>query len=152
VNPAKTVLFAAFVALLSVGCPGITQPLEKPTVTLRGVSVTSVSLAGLDSRFEFSLTNPNSIGLPLSALDWELSIGGAAAVRGRATLSEKIPAKGSAPVDVDVHISARAAVEMGSRIAAGATDYHLLGTLHFQTSLADLAVSFDQTGSLGDLP
>ena len=137
-------------ALALAGCPGITKPLEKPVVELRGVSVTSVSLSGIDARLAFSITNPNTVGLPLRAIDWELAIGGASAFRGRATLSHDIPARGSAPVDVDVHIGAAAAVDMAARLSHGARDYHLAGTLHFETGLGGIAVSLDTTGTLTD--
>ena len=138
--------------VLGVGCPGIPRPLEKPAVTLQSVAVTDVSLVGLDVRASFAMANPNSIGVPLSALDWELSIGGAAPVRGRATLSETIPAKGTAPIDIDLHLSAGAAVDTAAAIARGATGFRFAGTLHFQTRLGDIAVAFDETGSLSDLP
>ncbi len=137
-------------ALALAGCPGITKPLEKPTVELRGVAVTSVSLAGLDARLAFSITNPNTIGLPLRAIDWELAIGGATPFRGRVTLSNNIPARGSSPVDVDVHIGAAAAVDMATRLNNGARDYHLACTLHFETGLGDIAVALDTTGQLTD--
>jgi LEA14-like dessication related protein len=141
-------ILLATVAL--AGCPGITKPLEKPNVELRGVAVTSVSLSGIDSRLAFSITNPNSIGLPLRAIDWQLAIGGASAFRGRATLSNNIPARGSAPVDVDVHIGAAAAVDMARRLSSGARDYQLAATLHFETGLGDIAVAIDTTGELTD--
>jgi LEA14-like dessication related protein len=150
-SSSRTALVAGILtSLLLSGCPGITQPLEKPTVSLRGVAVTSVSLTGIDSRLGFSIMNPNSIGLPLRAIDWQLAIGGAAAFRGRVTLSHSIPAKGSAPVDVDVHIGAAAAVEMAARLSGGARDYHLAATLHFETTLGDIAVALDTTGELTD--
>jgi LEA14-like dessication related protein len=121
-------------------------------VKLQSVAVTNASLAGLDARASFTMTNPNSIGLPLRAFDWQLSIGDAAPVRGRATLSETIPAKGVAPVIVDLHVSATAAVETATAIAGGANEFRLAGTLHFETRLGDIAVTFDETGPLGDLP
>jgi LEA14-like dessication related protein len=134
------------------GCPGVAKPLEKPTVSVTSVSVTSVSLTGLDARISFSITNPNAFGLPLKAVDWELSISGAAPVRGRATLSETIPAKGAAPVDVDVRVSATAAVETATKIASGGNQYRVRGTLHFESRFGDIAVAFDETGSMSELP
>jgi LEA14-like dessication related protein len=145
-------LLAGLALVLTTSCPGITKPLEKPSVSLQSVSVTGVSLAGLDARASLSIMNPNAIGLPLRAFDWELSIGGASPVRGRATLSENIPAKGTAPVVVDLHVSAAAAVETSTAIASGANDFRLAGTLHFETRLGDIAVSFDESGSLAELP
>jgi len=151
-NAIPRAAFMTWVVFLFVGCPGITKPLEKPTVSLQGVEVTSVSLAGLDARVSLSIMNPNSIGLPLRALDWELSIGGASPIRGRANLSENIPARGTAPVDVDLHVSATTAMETATRIASGANDYHVSGVLHFETKLGDIAVEFDHTGELTSLP
>lgn len=144
-------VLAAAVALAALsGCPGVLAPLEKPTLDLRGVSVVSVSLAGLRADAAFDILNPNSIGVPLRAVDWELSIGGATPMRGRFDLNQTIPAKGSAPVTVEISIGTTAAAEMGARLAAGATDYHLAGTMHFQTNLGDIAVVFDHSGALQD--
>ena len=38
-----------------------------------------------------------------------------------------------------------------SRLSSGARDYHLTGTLHFETQLGDIAVAIDHQGSLEDL-
>jgi LEA14-like dessication related protein len=139
---------AAGVLLSLSGCPGVLKPLEKPTADFQGLSLLGVGFSGLDARAAFILTNPNSIGLPLRAVDWELSIGGASPLRGRVDVSATIPAKGSAPIDVDLHVTPAAAVETAGRISAGATDYRVSGTMHFQTSLGDVAVAFDHSGAL----
>ncbi len=145
------VLTAAFLLALLTGCPGLTQPLEKPTVSFRGVALGSVGLSGITATAGFSIYNPNALGLPLRAVDWEFSVGGSAPVRGRVDLSETIPAKGTAPVDVTFRIGPATAVSMASRISSGARDYRLSGVLHFQTSLGQVAVNIDHSGSLGDL-
>lgn len=145
----KTALL--FAALLLAGCPGITRPLEKPTASFRGMSSASVGLSGLSATAGFSIQNPNSVGLPLRAVDWELSIGGSAPVRGRVELSETIPAKGSAPIDVNIKVSPGAAIGIGRRISSGNKNYEIRGVLHFQTRFGDIAVGFDHNGSLGDL-
>lgn len=134
--------------LFGTGCPGVLKPLEKPTAEFQGLTVQGVGFSGLDARAAFVLTNPNSIGLPLRAVDWQLSIGGASPVRGRVDLSATIPAKGSAPIDVGIHVTAGAAVEMAGRLSSGARDYHVAGTMHFQTSLGDIAVAFDHSGAI----
>jgi LEA14-like dessication related protein len=143
-----TRLVLALILLASAGCPGVLKPLEKPTAEFQGLAVLGVGFTGLDARAAFVLTNPNSVGLPLRAVDWELSIGGASPVRGRVDLSATIPAKGSAPIDVDIRVSSGAAVEMASRLSSGATDYRVSGTMHFQTSLGDIAVVFDHSGAI----
>ncbi len=118
---------------------------------LKTVAVVSVGLSGLHARASFDLQNPNSYGLPLRAFDWALSIGGSSEIRGRVDLTETIPAMGTAPVDADIMVGPVAAVDMASRLSAGARDYHLRGTLHFQTRLGDIAVDIDHEGSLDDL-
>ena len=106
---------------------------------------------GLHARANFNLTNPNQVGLPLRAFDWSLSIGGSSPMRGRVDIAHTIPAMGSTPVDVDLMIGPAAAVEMASRLSSGARDYHLTGTLHFETQLGDIAVAIDHQGALEDL-
>lgn len=139
---------AAVAALLLTACPGVLRPLEKPTVELQRVELIGAGLSGLDLRAHFVMTNPNNVGLPLVAVDWELSIGSASPVRGRANLAAKIPAKGSAPVVVDVHVGPGAAIGLVRAVSQGERSYHLRGTLHFDTKLGDIAVVFDETGAL----
>jgi LEA14-like dessication related protein len=149
ISPARIVTPVLLLALAA--CPGITRPLEKPTVQLNTVGVVSVGFTGLHARANFNLTNPNQVSLPLRAFDWSLSIGGSSPIRGRVDIAHTIPAMGSTPVDVDLMVGAAAAVDMASRLASGAKDYHLTGTLHFETQLGDIAVAIDHEGSLEDL-
>ncbi len=138
----------AALALFLTACPGVLRPLEKPTVELQRVELVGAGLSGLDLRAHFVMTNPNDVGLPLVAVNWQVSIGSASPVRGRANLAAKIPAKGSAPVVVNVHVGPGAAIGLVRAVSAGERTYHLSGTLHFDTKLGDIAVVFDETGSL----
>jgi len=138
----------AAAALLLAACPGVLRPLEKPTVELQRAELVGAGLSGLELRAHFVMTNPNNVRLPLVAVDWELSIGRASPVRGRADLAAEIPAKGSAPVVVDVHVGPGAAIGLVRAVSAGDRTYHLAGTLHFDTKLGDIAVAFDETGAL----
>ena len=51
------------------------------------------ALAKLLGELDLEVQNPNAFGVPLSGIDWELTIGGARAITGRAELSKTIPAK-----------------------------------------------------------
>ncbi len=144
----RTRALAAAAALALCACPGVLRPLEKPTVELQRVELVGAGLSGLDLRAHFALTNPNDVGLPLVAVNWQVSIGSAAPVRGRANLSQKIPARGAAPVVVDVHVGPGAAIGLVRAVSAGERTYHLAGTLHFDTKLGEIAVAFDETGAL----
>jgi LEA14-like dessication related protein len=138
----KRLAVAVALALALAGCPGIPRVLERPTVSVRGVALVSASLSGLDLRVDFDITNPNTVGLPLRAVDWEVSVGGSSSLRGRVDLTETIPAKASAPASASVHISPSSAASMISRIAAGARDVHAEGVLHFETSLGSISAPF----------
>jgi LEA14-like dessication related protein len=141
--------FAVLVlALALAACPGIPHTLERPTATLQSLTLRNASLSGLDVRAELSIANPNSIAIPLRAVDWELTIADSSPLRGRVHADATIPAKASAPAVADIHISPTSAATMLSRIAAGERSYHLRATLHFETTLGDVAVPIDTTGML----
>jgi LEA14-like dessication related protein len=142
-------LLAAAVALFAAA--GCLRPLEKPTVKVDTVDVHSVTLRGMTGRMALDIFNPNQVSLPLKAVDWELSIGGARAVRGRVDLSASIPAMGTAPVAVQMHVDSMDAVQVAKRLAAGAREYRVEGTLIFDTQLGNLSVAFAGTGDLRQL-
>lgn len=137
-----------FVALLS-GCALLTHPIEKPTAQVRAVAVGSVSFTGLDGSIDLDVQNPNAFGVPLSEIQYELSVGGARAVSGHIDLVETIPARGTAPVHAQLHIDARDAIEVGEALAGGARNYTLAARLTFTTRLGDVDVAVSQDGQLG---
>lgn len=140
-------LVPAALVLVS-GCSIFMKSVEKPTVNVRDVAVSSVSLTGLDGEVRLDVSNPNPIGVPLRAIDWQLAVGGAAAVDGRIELSQTIPAKGVAPVTAAIHLDAARAFKVGSVIASGATDYRLDARFYFATALGEVAVDVHHEGQL----
>src|SRR5690606_19581594 len=99
-------VFGLVLALTS-GCSFFMRSMEKPTATVRDVSVSSVGFTGVAGELHVDVMNPNSFGVPLSGIDWTLSIGGSRAVTGTVQLSQTIPAKGVAPVVTSLAIDAR---------------------------------------------
>ena len=133
------------------GCSMFMHTVEKPSVNVEGVAVTSASLAGgIDGEMKLDVSNPNPVGVPLSGIDWQLSVDGAQAVTGHVDVSQTIPAKGVAPVTASLHIDARDAFEVAQRVAGGARDYQLDARLHFATALGELSVDVHKDGSLAD--
>lgn len=124
------------------------NPVEKPTAQVRTVSLGTASLTELLGEVQLDVQNPNGFGLPLSAIEWELSIAGNRAVTGRTTLAKTIPAKASAPVSTTVRVDLRDAVDVGAAIARGARDYQIAVRLHFDTRLGDLSVDVHHRGTL----
>lgn len=123
--------------------------IEKPTASVRDVNVSSVSFSGATGELSLDVMNPNGFGVPLSGIDWQLSIGGARAVTGTVQLSQTIPAKAVAPVVTTLTISSGDAVTVASVLAGGARDYRVDVTLHFSTQVGPIDVAVNHTGQLG---
>lgn len=119
---------------------------------VRDVSVASAGLTGVSGELKLDVTNPNGIGIPLSGVDWQLSIGGARAATGRVELSQTIPARGVAPITTQLVIDARDAIAVGSALAGGARDYQVTATVHFSTAVGRLDVDVRHAGTLGGEP
>jgi LEA14-like dessication related protein len=138
-----------FLVLLS-GCSLFMHSIETPKASVRDVSVTSAGFTGVSGQLHLDVMNPNSFGVPLSRIDWQLSIGGARAVTGSAQLSKEIPAKGTAPVDTSLSISAVDAIMVASQLASGAHDYTIAAKLHFSTKVGAIDVDIAHAGTLVD--
>lgn len=138
---------ATLIAIASLGCNRL-QP-KKPTVAVRGVSVGAVSLHGVSGTLSVELTNPNSFGVPLAGVDWQLSIGDARAVSGRIALSNELPANGSTLVQIGLRVDALDAIAVARRLSAGERRYRVRGVLHFNAPIGRLDVAFHGEGDLG---
>jgi len=122
--------------------------IEKPRATVRDVSVSSAGFSGVTGELHLDVMNPNSFGVPLSGIDWQLSIGGARAATGTAQLSKEIPAKGVAPIDTSLSIGTSDAITVAGILAGGARDYQLTAHLHFSTTVGPIDVEVDHAGTL----
>lgn len=102
----------------------------------------------MDGQVDMDIYNPNGFGLPLTRVDWTLSVGSAQAVRGTFDLSATIPAKGTAPVAGTLHIDTASAVGVAAAVASGARNYEIKATLYFQTRLGEIAANVAHSGTL----
>lgn len=123
--------------------------IERPNAEVRGVSVTSAGFTGVSGELALDVMNPNGFGVPLSGIDWQLSIGGARAVTGTVQINQTIPARGIAPVTTALTIAARDALVVGGVLARGSRDYQLEVKLHFSTSVGQIDVDVAHRGTLG---
>lgn len=131
------------------GCSLFMHSIEKPKAEVRNVSVSSAGFTGVTGELALDVTNPNSFGVPLAGIDWQLSIGGARAVTGSVSLSQTIPAKGVAPVTTQLTISALDAAAVAGQLAGGSRDYRIHATIKFATRVGEVAVQVDHAGQLG---
>jgi len=137
------------IAAMLAGCSLFMHSIEKPSAKVRGVSVSSAGFTGITGELALDVTNPNGFGVPLSGIDWQLSVGGARAVTGTVQLNQTIPARGVAPVTTSLSIAASDALVVGGVLAQGARNYQLSVRLHFSTSVGQLDVDVAHTGQLG---
>jgi LEA14-like dessication related protein len=140
---------ASTVALALSGCSLFMHSIERPTADVRDVSVSSATFSGVSGELALDVTNPNSFGVPLSGIDWQLSIGGARAVTGSVQLSQTIPAKGVAPVTTSLSIATADALAVAAVLAQGSRDYQINVKLHFSTTVGPIDVDVAHTGQLG---
>ena len=145
---------AALAALATLsglsGCSMFMRSIERPTAEVRDVSLSTAGFAGITGTLALDVHNPNGFGVPLSGIDWELSVGGARAMTGSVELSVTIPARGTAPVTTSLTVSAGDAIAAAASLASGARDYQLSARLHFSTAVGPLAVDLTHRGSLDD--
>jgi LEA14-like dessication related protein len=133
----------------ALGCSIFMRSIERPQAEVRNVSVSSAGFTGVTGQLQLDVTNPNNFGVPLSGIDWQLSVGGARAVTGRVELSQTIPARGVAPITTSMTIDARDAMAVASVLARGVRDYQLSAKLHFSTAVGPLDVDIQHRGTLG---
>ncbi len=143
------VVCVTLIALVVAGCSMFLKSIEKPGAEVRTVAVASAGFTGVAGELALDVSNPNAFGVPLSGIEWQLSIGDARAVTGSVQLSQTIPAKGIAPVKTALAIQAQDAVAVAALIARGTRSYRLRARLTFATQFGPLAVDVDHTGELG---
>ena len=143
-------LIAVSLATSLSGCSLFMRSMEKPTAEVRDVSLTNAGFTGLTGKLQLDVTNPNGFGVPLSNVEWQLSVGATPAVSGTAQLQANIPARGVAPVTTTLTIDARDAIAVGSALASGVRTYQLDAKLTFSTQIGPLTVELHHEGTLGD--
>lgn len=127
------------------------RSMERPQIAVRDVSMAPSGMGQLTGRLALDVTNPNDFGVPLTGIEWQLSIGGTRAVAGKVELQQTIPARGVAPVTTTLTINLMDAMAVGSALAAGAREYELAAKLHFSAGFGQLEVDVAHHGSLGDV-
>lgn len=150
-NATKQLLLFGLLSASLLACGALSPVAEKPKVTVKGVSLSSVGFSGMTGEVAMEVFNPNSFGIPLTRVEWTLSVGNAKAVSGAFDLSETIPAKASAPVVGSLRIDASSAIRVVGELASGARTYTLQGRLHFQTRFGKLSVDIAGQGEIADL-
>jgi len=120
--------------LLLVLTPGCSLlDLQQPTASLRSASVSEISPWGLTANFDVDVQNPNSFELPVNGADYKLSLGGVQVIEDQSKSSGSVPAKGTIPVAVPVHLHFEQLIQAEREIAktGGNVPFDLDGELEF---------------------
>ena len=141
---------ALIVCSLCCACPSASQLAEKPRLGLRSVAEPVPSEAGLGVPVVLDLDNPNGFPMSLRAMDWEISIASAPAIRGRTELSQSIPAGERIELRVILAIPSGASNALLASPTPGPRTYHLRSTLHLFSPHGDMGLVFDELGQLGN--
>jgi LEA14-like dessication related protein len=107
-NRMRYALIAASLLLGLAGCAEVGKVIgasfERPRLVFEGWEPREVDLEGVTLGLRWRIDNPNSVGLRLVGLDYRLDLEGHQAVTGSAGGGIRIPSRGSAPVDLPVHL------------------------------------------------
>jgi LEA14-like dessication related protein len=131
------------VLALVAGCSMFMHSMERPTATVRNVSVSSTG-----GELSVDVMNPNAFNVPLSGIDWQLTIGGARAVTGKVSLQQTIPAEGVSPITTSLSINPLDAAMVAAALGTGARNYEISAKLHFSTGVGQLDVEVTKQGEL----
>ena len=134
------------ISTLLAAC-SIPHDLQKPNVSLAGITLKSANL--LQQRFTLALTiqNPNNIPVPVSGLNANLSVNGQDLAQGVSNEAVTIPALGEATVHIEVVSNLaqliRQVKAMGDTQTAG---YKLSGKLFLP--IRPDGIAFEKTGEM----
>lgn len=135
---------------LAGACAHLPRGLEKPTAEVREVWVSSASMSGMRGQIDLDVFNPNGFAVPMARVDWQLSIGQVRAMSGSFSVNTEIPAKGTAPVAVELHLDARDAIAVARGLGLGERGYTLEAVLHFSTRVGPIEVAVAHSGDISE--
>jgi LEA14-like dessication related protein len=122
--------------------------MERPTATVRDVSLVSAGALGVTGVLHVDVMNPNAFNVPLAGIAWELSIGDARAMTGQVDLQQTIPAQGVSPITTSLSFGTADALRVAAAFGTGVRTYTLDAHLHFSTAVGQLEVEVRKTGEL----
>ena len=87
--------------LFSLAC----QSVQRPTATVRGMSLRDIDSRGFTMNFDVELDNPNAFALPLADVDYALALAGSRLLSGEARPDATLPANGSRDLTLPVTLT-----------------------------------------------
>ena len=137
------------VLLLAVaGCATLGRAVfREPTVTVRGLAVSNVTLAGGTLEVFLTVHNPNGYTLDALALEYRVDVDSLPVGEGALDSRFVVPEKDSAVVRVPVRFSFLGLGAVGrSLLTSGTVRYRIRGALKLATRMGRVTVPFDRPG------
>jgi len=139
---------AAFVLLILLGACVTPQSVEAPHVALENVRLLQAKGLMQLIRVDLLVSNPNDFDIPLTGLDFSITVNGKDFAKGLSNETVTVPRRGHATVPVDVAIEMLAVFrQVQAAQKLGKLDYRLSGTAYLDHVLLP-RIDFDRTGSL----
>ena len=142
-----TLIFAISLFLITACGPngaGIKGVAEPPGVSVQDVSFERFTWQGGEALFTLNLSNPNSFPLPLTGVDYALSLNGVEVGNGSREQSLQIPARQSRMVQFPLRLSfVNMASVLPGLMQQGSMNYQLRGSVH----LPLFKIPFTRSGS-----
>src|SRR5262249_50271817 len=91
------------VLILCSGCGAV----QRPTASYRSMSISDISARGFTLNVDVDIANPNSVAIPLTAIDYSLALAGSKVIdRAKVGAANRsIPAKGSSAVTLPIPVT-----------------------------------------------
>ncbi len=143
-----TLLLALTGMVFASGCTVLQQTVLPPELALREVRLVQADLRTQRYTVTLDAYNPNTFSIGLEAIQWQLELAGYEFAKGSLALSEKLPARESVPLTLEMQTNlfdyARHAL---SRLIAGDDEfeYRLSGSAQVDSPLRR-SVPFEETG------
>ncbi len=144
----------ALPVLLLAGCAGLNEfaasAVQKPRLTFREVTLSSLDLEGATLAFTYDLENPNGFGLNLARVGYTVDVEGTRVASGELPGGLQIKASGTAPVTFPVHVRFQDVPGIVGLLTSkkDAVRYKLAGNVGVRTPLGVLDVPMSHEGAL----
>lgn len=142
-------LCLSLVVLLLSACASLPAVLDPPTVTLSSIDLKQLGLFEQQFLVKLRLKNPNGVKLPITGMDYQITLNDQKFAQGVSNQAVSVPANGDALADVTVTSNLQSVLNQLGPMASsgGAVKYRISG--HVSVVNRALKLPFDYSGNIG---
>lgn len=142
-------LYLITVILVLSACASLPAVLDPPTVTLSSIDLKQLGLFEQQFLVKLRLKNPNDVMLPITGMDYQITLNDQKFAHGVSNQAVSVPANGDALADVTVTSNLQSLLNQIGPLAnsGGAVNYRING--HVSVVNRALKLPFDYSGKVG---